>query len=88
MTLHFIWYWFMIGVLVFGAATGELIYHTRNSAKFDFIAAAVYILGSALVALSVTRDLLFALVFFAIPFGIASAVANWMSLKSRADRVR
>ncbi len=84
-TIHFAWYWFVLGILMFGLATFQLVRHTARSARFDFAALVLYIGAAFFAALAAVRDLPFVSVF-SIPVGSVFAVANWASLKNRASR--
>jgi hypothetical protein len=82
-TIHFVWYWFVLGSLAFGAATVQLIRYTAHSARFDVLSALLYVAAVLLLGASVTRDVPF-LIVFSISFGMFLAVVNWLSLRNRS----
>lgn len=82
-TIDLVWYWLVLGFLAFGAATVQLIRHTTHSARFDVLAAALYVLSMWLAGAAVTRNVAF-ITAFCTPLGLAFALANWLSLKSRS----
>ena len=86
-TIHFLWYWFALGLLVLGAATVQLIRHTARSARFDVVTAVLYVAAVSLLGASATRDVPF-LIVFSIPFGILLATVNWLNLRNRSGLPR
>jgi hypothetical protein len=84
-TIHFIWYWFLPGMIAMSAAF-FLSGYVPTHKPLQYVCLILMLLGTTAIGLSVTRDLAFVTVFAVACGGVLAALLLWAAKTGAASR--